>query len=377
MIPFNKPSIVGKELEYIQDAFGNGKTCGDGKYSKLCHQFLQEKFGAPKVLLTTSGTHALEMAALLLDIQPGDEVIMPSYTFVSTVNAFVLRGAKPVFCEIREDDLNMDPDHVESLVSPKSRAIVPVHYAGIGCEMERILEIAKKSNLFVVEDAAQGVNAKYRGSFLGTIGHIGCFSFHETKNFSMGEGGAILLNDESFRERAEIIREKGTNRSKFFRGLVDKYTWVDVGSSFLPSDILAAVLWAQLEKMDSIQKKREQIFDKYMDGLGELEKQGFVRLPKIPSHISCNSHMFYFLARTGKERNELIEFLRDRKVYSVFHYIPLHESPFFQEKFGKVSLPKTENLSRRLLRLPLYYSLDLKDVEMVIQCIREYFGSMN
>lgn len=373
MIPFNKQNLFGKELEYIKDAFENGKVSGDGKYTKLCSAFMENVFSANKVLLTTSGTHALELAALLLDLEPGDEVIMPSYTFVSTVNAVILRGAVPVFCDIRKDNLNIDETKIESLITEKTRAIIPVHYAGVACEMDSIMDLADKYNLFVIEDAAQGVNAKYKGRYLGTIGHLGCYSFHETKNYSMGEGGAIVINDKSFRERAEIIREKGTNRSKFFRGEVDKYTWVDLGSSYLPSDINAAVLWCQLEHLDEIQEKRMEIFETYFKGLLDLQKSGKLRLPVINSFAEHNAHMFYVLLNSEEERDSLMKFLKENGVHSVFHYIPLHTGSFYEKNFGSVSLPVTEILSARLLRLPVYYDLDLESVTRICNLVSRYF----
>jgi len=372
MIPFNKQNLFGKELEYIRDAFENGKISGDGKYTKLCSQFMEERFGAKKVLLTTSGTHALDMAGILIDLKPGDEVIMPSYTFVSTVNAVVLRGAKPVFCDIREDNLNIDEAKIEALITAETRAIFPVHYAGVGCAMDKIMEIAKKHNLFVVEDAAQGVNAKYKGRYLGTIGHLGCYSFHETKNYSMGEGGALLINDDRFRERAEIIREKGTNRSKFFRGEVDKYTWVDIGSSFLPSEINAAVLLNQLEHLDQIQKKRIQIFDIYFSGLRDLQDKGLLRLPIVNDFAEHNAHMFYILLNSEEERDALMKFLKEKGVHSVFHYIPLHQSDFYIRNFGRTTLPVTENLSERLLRLPMFFSLTPQESHNIIDMVTTF-----
>jgi len=323
---------------------------------------MEDRFDANKVLLTTSGTHALELAAILINIQPGDEVIMPSYTFVSTVNAFVLRGAKIVFVDIREDNLNIDETLIEGKITEKTKAIVPVHYAGIACEMNKITKLAKKYNLFVIEDAAQGVDAKYYDNYLGTIGHMGCYSFHETKNFSSGEGGAILINDKRFIERAEILREKGTNRSKFFRGEIDKYTWVDLGSSYLPSEINAAVLYNQFEHMDEITQKRKEIFEHYYSELEELEKKGLLRLPIINKFSKSNYHMFYILLNSEKERDNLMYNLKEKGIQSVFHYIPLHLSKYSKEMFGRFCLPKTENLSNRLLRLPIYFSLTKEDI---------------
>lgn len=374
MIYFNKQNIFKNEFNYIKDAFENGKVSGDGKYTKFCNSFMEVKFNAKKVLLTTSGTHALDMAAMLIDINQGDEVIFPSFTFVSTVNAFVLRGAKPVFCDIREDNLNIDERKIEALINKNTKAIVPVHYAGVACDMDIIMEIAKKHNLYVIEDAAQGVNAKYKDKYLGTIGDIGCFSFHETKNYSMGEGGAIVLNDEKFIEDAEIIREKGTNRSKFFRGQIDKYTWVDIGSSYLPSDINAAILWSQFEYFDEIQNKRISIFNRYKEGLKSLEDKEVIRLPIINEFSSFNGHMFYILLKDEEERNELISFLNKNNIGAVFHYIPLHTADYYKNNFGQVSLPITEEYSSRLLRLPMFYSLSLHDIEYIINKIYEFFN---
>jgi len=313
------------------------------------------------------------MAALLINTQPGDEVIMPSYTFVSTVNAFVLRGAIPVFCDIREDNLNIDENLIESLITKKTKAIVPVHYAGVACEMDKIISIAQQNGIYVIEDAAQGVSAKYKGKHLGSIGDIGCFSFHETKNFSMGEGGAICLNKEEFFERAEILREKGTNRSKFFRGQVDKYTWVDIGSSYLPSDLLAAVLWCQFEHLNQIQDKRKEIFESYYNGLLELQDRQLLRLPIINRVSDSNYHMFYIILKTEDTRNNLMDYLKSKGVHVVFHYIPLHESDYYKRNYGRISLPKTEEMSRRLLRLPLFYSLEKGKIGTIIHNIFDYF----
>jgi dTDP-4-amino-4,6-dideoxygalactose transaminase len=373
MIPFNRQNLFGKELEYIKDAYNSGKVSGDGKYTKMCSRFMEERFNSKKILLTTSGTHALELAALLADINEGDEVILPSYTFVSTANAFVLRGAKIVYCDIREDNLNIDENKIEGLITEKTKAISPVHYAGVACEMDTIMHIAKKHNLIVVEDAAQGVDAKYKDKYLGTIGDFGCYSFHETKNFSSGEGGAISINDEKYIKRAEIIREKGTNRSQFFRGEVDKYTWVDIGSSYLPSDINAAVLYNQFENMENINNKRKEIYNAYYNGLKDLQDQNKLRLPIINDFAKTNYHMFYIILNSEEERNGLMDYLKADGIHSVFHYIPLHESPYSREKFGNFSLPVTENLSRRLLRLPMYYSLKLEEVNYIVDKIQGYF----
>jgi len=373
MIPFNKQNLFGKELLYIKDAFDNGKVCGDGKYTKLCNKFMEERFEAKKVLLTTSCTHALEMAAILSDINEGDEVIMPSYTFVSTADAFALRGAKIVYCEIREDNINMDENKIEQLITPKTKAIVPVHYAGVACEMDKIMEIAKKHDLIVVEDAAQGVDAKYKDKYLGTIGDFGCYSFHETKNFSCGEGGAIVINNEKYIERAEIIREKGTNRSKFFRGQIDKYTWVDIGSSYLLSDINAAVLYNQFENIENINEKRKKIFETYYNELKKYEDNNNLRLPIINDYAKTNYHMFYILLSTLEERDGLMNYLKEKGVWSVFHYIPLHTSQYSIKNYGEFSLPISEDISNRLLRLPMFFSLEIENVIAIAKIIKEYF----
>jgi len=373
MIPFNKQNLFGKELEYIKDAFENGKISGDGKYTKLCSQFMEERFNSKKILLTTSCTHALELAVLLADISEGDEVILPSYTFVSTANAFALRGAKLIYCDIREDNLNIDETKIEELITKKTKAIVPVHYAGVACEMDTIMEIAKRHDLIVIEDAAQGVDAMYKDRYLGTIGDFGCYSFHESKNFSSGEGGAISINDEKYVKRAEIIREKGTNRSQFFRGEVDKYTWVDIGSSYLPSDINAAVLYSQFENIEKINQKRKTIYERYYNGLAELQARGILRLPIVNDYAKTNYHMFYIILNSEQERDGLMYYLKDNGINSVFHYIPLHESPYSRSRYGTFNLPMTEDLSKRLLRLPIYYSLDLEEVDYIVGKIFSYF----
>ena len=373
MIPFNKQNLFGKELEYIKDAFENGKISGDGKYTKLCSQFMEERFNSKKILLTTSCTHALELAVLLADISEGDEVILPSYTFVSTANAFALRGAKLIYCDIREDNLNIDETKIEELITKKTKAIVPVHYAGVACEMDTIMEIAKRHDLIVIEDAAQGVDAMYKDRYLGTIGDFGCYSFHETKNFSSGEGGAISINDEKYVKRAEIIREKGTNRSQFFRGEVDKYTWVDIGSSYLPSDINAAVLYNQFENIEKINQKRKTIYERYYNGLAELQARGILRLPIVNDYARTNYHMFYIILNSEQERDGLMYYLKDNGINSVFHYIPLHESPYSRSRYGTFNLPVTEDLSGRLLRLPMYYSLRLEEVDYIVEEIYKYF----
>ena len=370
MIPFNKPFMVGKELEYIAQAVENGHLSGDGTFTKKCHAWIEQKFSVKKALLTHSCTAALEMAAILADLKPGDEVILPSYTFVSTANAFVLRGAVPVWCDIRRDTLNIDEEKIEALITLKTKAIVPVHYAGVGCEMDAIMGIASRYNLIVIEDAAQAFNATYKGCFLGTIGHLGCFSFHETKNLISGEGGALVVNDARFAERAEIIREKGTNRSKFFRGQVDKYTWVDLGSSFLPSELVAAFLYAQLEQASLINENRLLIWNTYYEKLRTLADQGRLRLPSVPSHCGHNAHMFYIILPTAEDRDRLLSSLRDNEIVSVFHYIPLHSSPM-----GKIvqptplALPVTDDLANRLLRLPMYYDLSKEQQDVVVYTI--------
>ncbi|UCH58626.1 MAG: dTDP-4-amino-4,6-dideoxygalactose transaminase [Anaerolineales bacterium] len=372
-IPFNRPTIVGKELYYISQTILGGHSSGDGEYTKKCHRLLEQRLGVPKVLLTTSCTHALEMAALLLDIQPGNEVIIPSFTFVSTVNAFVLRGAKPVFIDIRPDTLNMDEAHLERLISPKTRAIVPVHYAGVACEMDAIGSLASRYNIPIVEDNAHGLLGKYKGRFLGTFGTFATQSFHETKNVTCGEGGALVINDPSCIEKAEIIREKGTNRSRFFRGQVDKYTWVDQGSSYLPSDILAAFLYAQLEAIDEIQFKRQQIWDRYYENLNKWAGENNVRLPIVPADCEQSFHMFYILLPSLEDRQNLIEHLKARQILSVFHYLPLHLSDMGKRYGGKQGdCPVTEDVSDRLLRLPFYNDLSEAEQEEVVDAICEF-----
>jgi dTDP-4-amino-4,6-dideoxygalactose transaminase len=373
-IPFNKPFIVGKELYYIAQAVLEGHIAGDGVFTRKCHQLLEEKFQAKKVLLTHSCTAALEIAALLCDIQPGDEVILPSFTFVSTANAFCLRGAKPVFVDIRPDTLNLDETLIEQAITSNTKVIVPVHYAGVGCEMDTIMAIARKHKLLVVEDAAQGVSSLYKGKYLGTIGDIGTYSFHETKNFISGEGGALLLNNERFIDRAEIIREKGTNRSKFFRGEVDKYTWVDLGSSYLPSDIVAAFLYAQLENIDQINERRQEIFDYYYAGLQPLVQQELIQIPQIPDTCQCNNHLFYLLLEDEQTRDGLMTYLKAKGIYAVFHYLPLHLSAMGQAMgYSEKELPVTESVSARLLRLPCYYELSRNEQDQVMRAVEGYF----
>ena len=371
-VPFNKPYLTGKELEYMRESIESGNIAGDGAYTRMCESLLESTFDAKKVFLTNSCTDALEMASLLIGLQPGDEVIVPSYTFVSTVNAFVLRGAKPVFVDIREDTLNMDESKIDEKITDRTRAIFPVHYAGVACDMDATMDIAQRRNLYVVEDAAQGVNAKHNGRHLGTIGDMGTYSFHGTKNYTCGEGGAIAVNREYLIERASIVREKGTNRSKFLRGEVDKYTWVDVGSSYLLSDILAAFLYAQLENLEAIRTKRKQIFDFYYEGLKELEELGKLRLPVIPRDCETNYHMFHILLPSKSKRDSLMGKMRSAGVQAVFHYVPLHTSQM-GAKFGyqRGDLPITESVSGRLLRLPLYPGLKKQEQEFVIEMLME------
>ena len=363
MIPFNKPYLTGKETHYIEDAVKSGKISGNGKYTQKCQQFFEEKYGFKKTLLTTSCTDALEMAAILIDLKEGDEVIMPSYTFVSTANAFVLRGAKIIFADSRKDHPNIDEIKIESLITSKTKAIVPVHYAGVACEMDTIMELAKKYNLFVIEDAAQAIDSYYTGKdgvkkALGSIGHLAAFSFHETKNIISGEGGLLAINDEQFINRAEIIWEKGTNRSSFFRGEVDKYGWVDVGSSFLPSEIIAAFLWAQLENLDKIQNRRKEIWENYNLNLKDWAAKNEIQLPQIPNYATNNAHMFYLVCKNLEQRSALIKHLKENGILAVFHYISLHESPFYISKYDGPELIETANFTDRLLRLPLFYELD-------------------
>jgi len=375
-IPFNRPFMVGNELAYIRDAVEQGHLAGDGAYTKKCHAWMERAFRALRVFLTPSCTAALEMAALLCRLRPGDEVILSSYTFVSTANAFVLHGARPVFVDIRPDTLNLDETRIEAALTDRTRAIVPTHYAGVACEMDRIMELAARREITVVEDAAQGVNATYKGRFLGTLGHLGCYSFHETKNLIAGEGGALVLSREDDVEHAEIIREKGTNRSKFLRGQVDKYSWVAVGSSYLPSELVAAFLYAQLEECERITRQRRGIYDYYAEHLAHLERQGALRLPRVPVECAHNGHMFYVLLTDGAVRHRLIAHLEARSILAVFHYVPLHTSPMGRQygyKGGE--LPVTESSSERLLRLPCYFSLTRSDQDRVIEAIDEFFSS--
>lgn len=378
MISFNIPPFVGTELAYVQQAIDAHKICGDGQFTKKCNQWLEERFRAQKVLLTTSGTTALDMAALLCDLKPGDEVILPSFTFSSTATAFVLAGARLVFVDIRPDTMNIDETKIEAAITEKTRVIVPVHYAGVACEMDTIMDIAKRHNLMVVEDAAQAVMSTYKGKALGTIGDFGCYSFHETKNYSMGEGGALVINNPIYNERAEILREKGTNRSKFFRGQVDKYTWVDFGDSYLPSDMNAAYLWAQLQRADEINNDRLRTWNAYYEAFRPLADAGKVVLPTVPEGCIHNGHMFYLKCKSLGERTALISFLKDRGIQAVFHYIPLHSAPAGL-KYGRFHGKDvyTTNESDCLVRLPMYYGLCKADLETICQAVKAFYKNKN
>lgn len=375
MIHFNVPPVTGNELKYLQEAINAHKICGDGQFTKKCSDWLSEHLENKKILLTTSCTSALEMAAVLCNIQQGDEVILPSYTFCSTADAFVQRGATLVFVDIRPDTMNIDETKIEAAITSKTKVIVPVHYAGVACEMDTIMAIAKKHNLLVVEDAAQAICSFYKGKPLGTIGDFGCLSFHETKNFSMGEGGAIIINDEKYFEDAEILREKGTNRSKYFRGQIDKYTWVNYGSSYLPSDLNAAYLWAQLEMADQIQNKRINIWNTYYEEFKSYEEKGIITLPVVPADCIHNAHMFYFKFNTLEERSEYIKFMKENDILTVFHYIPLHSAPAGL-KFGRFDGADkiTTKHSEMLVRLPLYYGMENSDLNKVITKTKEFFN---
>lgn len=374
MIHFNIPPFTGKEFDYMKEAVENHKICGDGPFTKKCDAWIEERFGTKKALLTTSGSTALDMAALLCGLKPGDEVILPSFTFSSTANSFVLAGAKLVFVDIRPDTMNIDENKIEEAITDKTRVICPVHYAGVACEMDKIMEIAKKYNLMVVEDAAQGVMSTYKGRALGTIGDFGCYSFHETKNYSAGEGGAILINNVDYIEKAEILREKGTNRAQFFRGQVAKYNWVDFGDSYLQSDLNAAYLWAQLEKADEINNNRLETWNSYYEAFKPLEEKGIIELPTIPSDCVHNAHMFYIKTKDLDTRQEFIKFMKDNEILCVFHYVPLHSAPAGL-KFGRFNGidEHTTSDSDRLVRLPMYYNMAKEDLEKVIEKTIEFF----
>lgn len=374
MIPFNIPPFVGTEHQYMAQAVENRKLCGDGIFTKKCNAWMEERFCAQKVLLTTSGTTALDMAALLCDLKAGDEVILPSYTFSSTATAFVLAGAKLVFVDISPDTMNIDETKIEAAITDRTRVIVPVHYAGVACEMDAVMDIAKRHGLLVVEDAAQGVMSTYKGQALGTIGDFGCYSFHETKNYTMGEGGALIINNPIYNERAEILREKGTNRSKFLRGQIDKYTWVDFGDSYLPSELNAAYLWAQLERADEINADRLNTWDQYQEGLKQLEDAGKIQLPVIPEGCVHNAHMFYVKTKDIQERTELISFLKAKDVMAVFHYVPLHSAPA-GKKYGRFHGTDryTTLESERLVRLPLYYGMQDAEIRAVVDALRAFY----
>ena len=376
MIPFNKPPLTGNEQQYILESISSSKISGDGEFTKRCQMWFEEKLKCKKALLTPSCTHALEMASILINIKLGDEVIMPSYTFVSTANAFVLRGATVVFVDIRPDTMNINEKLIEKAITEKTKAIVPVHYAGVGCEMDTIMNIAKKYDLFVIEDAAQGMMSSYKNKPLGTIGHLGAFSFHETKNYtSGGEGGLLIVNDNRFRERAEIIREKGTNRSQFFRGMVDKYSWVDIGSSYLMNDMSAAYLWGQLEKVDEINNDKVNSWNMYYKGLKDLEDKGYIELPYIPKECKHNAHMFYIKVKDLETRTKLLNYLKSKGINAVFHYVPLHSSEA-GKKFGRFNgVDKfTTKESERILRLPMYYGLKENDIKYIIDKVKGFYN---
>jgi len=368
-IPFNKPYSTGNELIYIRDAINRGHISGNGYYTKKCQNFFQERYGFKKCLLTTSCTDALEMAAILIDTKPGDEIILPSYTFVSTANAFVLRGAKPVFCDSRIDHPGIDEDKIEDLITNKTKAIVPVHYAGVACDMDKIMSIAEKYNLFVIEDAAQAIDSYYKEKPLGGIGHLGCFSFHETKNITSGEGGMLVVNDDRFIERSEIIWEKGTNRQAFFRGEIDKYGWVDIGSSFLPSDMIAAFLWAQLEHLAEIQAKRLAIWKRYNETLETIAYKANIRLPFIPEYATNNAHMYYIVANNEDYRDKIIRSLKENNIQSVIHYQSLHKSKFYKDRAKDIQCPQSDYYSERLLRLPLHFEFNNRVFNQILEAI--------
>ena len=372
-IKYNKPYLTGKEVPYIYQAVQSGHISGNGDFTKKCHRFFEDRFNFKKCLLTTSCTDALEMSTILLNIQPGDEIIIPAYAFVSTATAFVLRGAKIIFADSYSYHPNIDPDQIEQLITPKTKAIVVVHYAGIACDMDKIMSIANKSNLYVVEDAAQAVNAYYKGKPLGGIGHLGVYSFHETKNIISGEGGLLIINDEAYMQRAEVIWEKGTNRAAFFRGEVNKYGWIDVGSSFLPSEIISAFLYAQLEKLEDIQEKRIQQWNQYYDELSPLEEAGYIKLPIIPDYSTNNAHIFYALVESLKVRDAFIKHLREHEILAVFHYLSLHKSDFYADRYNGDELEYADYYSDCLVRLPLYYELSASDISYICETIKNFF----
>lgn len=374
MIPFNKPFLTGKEAHYMYQAVYTGKLSGNGYFTKKCQTFFENKYGFKKCLMTTSCTDALEMAAILCNLKPGDEVIVPSYTFVSSALAFVREGAKIVFADSYNNNPNIDADKLESLITDKTKVIVPVHYAGVACDMDKIMAIAEKHNILVVEDAAQAIDSYYKGKPLGSIGHLGCFSFHETKNIISGEGGLLAINDERFVRRAEIIWEKGTNRSEFFRGEVNKYGWVDTGSSFLPSEIISAFLYAQLENMDMIQNRRKEIWNKYSESLKELEAKGYFKLPTIPDYATNNAHMFYLVCNSLEERSALIKHLKDNEILSVFHYLSLHKSDYYTNKYEGEELPNCDKFADCLVRLPMFYELKDEEVQLIVNEINKFYN---
>jgi len=376
-IRFNKFYLTGKEISYINDSMHNEKISGDGKYNKLCEEFFERNYNVQKAFLTPSCTSALEMAAVLLDIKEGDEIIMPSFTFVSTANAFVLRGAKPVFADISYETLNITPEEIKSKITSKTKAVVVVHYAGVSCEMDKIINICSENKIYLIEDAAHAINAKYQDRFLGSFGDIATFSFHDTKNITCGEGGAILINNKDLIERAEIIREKGTNRSKFFRGEVDKYTWVDIGSSYLLNEVSAAFLYAQLLEVESITNARVKLWNEYFIKLKKLQDIGILKLPTIPTYATHNAHNFYILLENVEKRDSLLNFLRKDGIYAVFHYVPLHNSPAGKNYSPNLTLPITETVSERLLRLPLYPDLSLDNLHKIVQRVYEFFKIKN
>jgi len=374
MTPFNKPYLTGKEAHYIfQAVYEHNHISGNGYFTKKCQSFFEQKYGYRKALMTTSCTDALEMAAILCNIKEGDEVIMPSYTFVSTANAFVRQGAKIIFADSSPDHPGIDEDKIESLITPKTKAIVPVHYAGVACDMDKIMALAQKYNLFVIEDAAQAIDSYYKGKPLGSIGHLGAFSFHETKNIQAGEGGLLVINDEQFIHRAEIIWEKGTNRAEFFRGETNKYGWVDIGSSFLPSDMIAAFLYSQLENIENIQSKRKHIWEQYYEQLKPLEKQGFIKLPNRPDYATNNAHMFYIVCQNIEIRTNLLRYLKENNIFAVFHYLSLHKSDFYKNIHGNRELPFSDMYENQLLRLPMFYELSDEKINNITQIISQFF----